>query len=181
MPDITRAEARGILQQLTKLWQGRLSDAIEQLHAALLADVTLEAEVVALRAERETLTAAIAAARSESQAAADEVRTVQAALRALAARQGGAERALAVVTEQADQARRDLEHDRAKAQREHAAAQAAWQEAAGKERASRLAAIEREVAVHRERLDGEIAGLEARKAALEGALADVFSRYGASR
>ena len=121
MPDITRAEARGILQQLTKLWQGRLSDAIEQLHAALLADVTLEAEVVALRAERETLTAAIAAA------------------------------------------------------------QAAWQEAAGKERASRLAAIEREVAVHRERLDGEIAGLEARKAALEGALADVFSRYGASR
>jgi len=178
---MTREEARGVLQQLAKLWQSRLGEAIAGLHEALLADLDLEADVLVLRREREALTAARTALQAEIHEATQEARKSQGALRTLRERHGQAERDLAALWEAIAQARRDREREAAEAQREHAAAQAAWQEAAGKERASRLAAIEREVAVHRERLDGEIAGLEARKAALEGALADVFSRYGASR
>ena len=173
MPPMTRAEARGVLQQLAKLWQGRLGDAIQGLHAELLADEELVAEVGALRREREQWLATRDGVQADLQQATQEAQAAQAVLKGLLVRQGEAERRLAALREEVTQAQRHREREAATALREQAAAQATWQESLSRERAGRLAAVEREIAAHREELEREIAGLEARKGALDRELAAV--------
>ena len=175
---MTREEARGVLQQLAKLWQSRLGEAIASLHEALLADLDLEADVLVLRREREALTAARTALQAEIHEATQEARKSQGALRTLRERHGQAERDLAALWEAIAQARRDREREAAEAQREHAAAQAAWQQATTRQETARLAAMERDIAERRETLERGIAALEARKEAVERDLTDLFSRHG---
>lgn len=174
---MTRAEARGVLQQLAKLWQSRLSDAIQQLHAELLADGELEAEVGTLRSERDQLLATHDAVQMDLRRATDEVQKAQGVLKSVKARHGEAERQLVALREAIAQAHRQHERDAASVQRERATAEGAWQESVSRERASRLAAVERDVAARREALEPAIAELAARKEALERELADVFSRH----
>ena len=177
MPPMTRAEARGVLQQLAKLWQSRLGEAIQQLHAELLADGELEAEVGALRSERDQLRATHATVQADLRQATDEVQKAQGVLKGLTARHGEAERQLVALREQIAQARRQQERDAASAQRERAMAEGAWQESVSRERAARLAVVERDVTARREVLETGIGELVARKEALERELADLFSRH----
>ena len=174
---MTRAEARGALQQLAKLWQGRLGEAIMALHEELSADVDLEAGVAGLRYEHAQLVAEIAAVRIEVQQAKDAAATIQAAVTETRALHAEEVRRLAELHKQAEAFAKQYKADLASAQREIAAAHEAWQRTVQRERATTLADIDGEVRGHRETLEAEITTLTAQRDALSRDLADVFSRY----
>ena len=177
MAAMTREEARGALQQLVKLWQGRLGEAVTALHEALSADVKLEGEVGALRAERERLIAAVDASRHEATDAAaaldgvtERVAQLRGAVRLNEAKLEQLVKDVEVAQRQADA---EIKKHAVRVDEAKRVAFAEVDRAVG----VRRDATEREHAKRLGAMGDELKALQARKDALEHGLADLFGRY----
>ena len=174
MAEMTRAEARGILQQLVKQQQ-----AVVRLADAVSADAALEAEVAALRSELGRLTQAITQSRSEI-----ETLKVSMAEAAVATREAwdvsvAAQQELADTRKAVDEAKRQADGAIARSAKE-----------ADTSRQARLLEVEQAVAQkrlhveaeHTERLGSmrkELDALQERKEAITREIAGMLSRFGA--
>mgnify|MGYP001563341243 CR=1 FL=1 len=174
MADMTRAEARGILQQLVKQQQ-----AVARLAEVVAADAALEVSVPALRKEVGDLTQAMTQARQDLEALNASVATAAEATRE-------AQKATLAAQQELANIRRVVEESK----READAAMRAYAEEIDTARKARLAEVERAVTQRRDRGEAdhrdhvlsmrtEIDELQARKESLVREMDAMLSRFGA--
>lgn len=173
MTDMTRAEARGILQQLVKQQQ-----AVARLAEVVAADAALEASVPALRKEFGDLTETIAQARQDLDALKASVATAAEATRE-------AQKATLAARQELADIRKSVDESKGRAD----AAMRAQATEIDTARKARLAEVERAVtqgrdrgeADHRDRvlsMREEIDELQARKESLIREMDAMLSRFG---
>lgn len=174
MAEMTRAEARGVLQQLVKQQQ-----AVVGLAAVLEADAALEAGVAALRVEHNSLESEVKRAKGEAVDATAAVDSLNERLKQLRS-------AIRMHEATRDQLQRDVENAKRNADAEikqHA-------KRADDSRQAQLAEVQRTVtataqaadAEHAERLAAmrtELEALQARKETIAREVADMLGRFSA--